>query len=230
MTRPHVLIIDDDKQLTSMLDEFLCTTGYVVSVANDGQEGLDRLAQVNRFDVILLDVMMPVKDGFDVLREMRQSCFTPVIMLTARGDDYDRILGLELGADDYLPKPFNHRELVARIKALIRRRDQYDEQNASNTIEVGNLSIHASSQKATYFGQELELTGTEFATLFLLCKNAGNLVSKATISEQVLGRRLMEFDRSIDMHVSNIRKKLAIIDQTPTIKTVRGAGYILLCP
>ncbi|MFC3093736.1 response regulator [Alteromonas sediminis] len=230
MTHSHVLIIDDDKQLTTMLDEFLRTNGYEVSVANDGQEGLDRLNHANHYDVVLLDVMMPVKDGFDVLREMRHFCFTPVIMLTARGDDYDRILGLELGADDYLPKPFNHRELMARIKALIRRRTHYDDSNQALSIEIGEISIHASSQKVTYCGQQLELTGTEFATLFLLAKQAGHLVSKAAISEQVLGRKLMEFDRSIDMHVSNIRKKLAAINDQPTIKTVRGAGYILLCP
>ena len=224
------MIIDDDISLTAMLDEFLSTMGYMVDIANDGQAGLDRIHASNQFDVILLDVMMPIKDGFDVLRELRQRFTTPVIMLTARGDDFDRILGLELGADDYLPKPFNHRELVARIKAIIRRRDLYDDSHHFDEIDIGPLHIQSAAQKALYHDAEVPLTGTEFATLHLLAKHAGNLVTKGDISENVLGRKLMAFDRSIDMHVSNIRKKLAVIDATPRIKTVRGAGYILLCP
>ena len=229
MTQVKLLIIDDDSSLTEMLNTFLSSIGYAVTVANDGQQGLDKALGKEQYDVILLDVMMPIKDGFDVLRELRQSCFTPVIMLTARGDDYDRILGLELGADDYLPKPFNHRELVARIKALIRRQYQYDDKQQRTVITVGRLEVNPFSQSAIFYDQAVELTATEFATLYLLAAQAGDLVTKATISEKVLGKRLMEFDRSIDMHVSNIRKKLNKIDSSPVIKTVRGAGYILLC-
>lgn len=212
-----------------MLEAFLAAMDYQVTVANDGQAGLDTIAAEDDFDLILLDVMMPIKDGFDVLRTLRQSCVTPVIMLTARGDDYDRILGLELGADDYLPKPFNHRELVARMKAIVRRRTQYDDHSESDTLEIGELMVNPSAQQAMFHSQVLDLTGTEFGTLHLLATKKGTLVTKAVISEHVLGRKLMEYDRSIDMHVSNIRKKLAAIEPTPVIKTVRGAGYILLC-
>lgn len=229
MTKASILIIDDDTELTAMLSEYLQSLQFQVEVASDGEEGLLLANSNTHYDMILLDVMMPKKDGFEVLKALRLSKVTPVIMLTARGDDYDRVLGLEFGADDYLPKPFNHRELIARIQAIIRRRTQYDDKHNQSEIEVSGLCIKPSSHIATYYGEVLNLTGTEFSTLKLLAENKGKLVSKEVISKQVLGRKLMEFDRSIDMHVSNIRKKMSLIQQAERIKTVRGAGYILLC-
>ena len=228
MSKASILIIDDDVELTSMLDEYLSSMGFAVESVHDGAAGLERATSTQTYDMILLDVMMPKADGFTVLRQLRTTHVTPVIMLTARGDDYDRVLGLEFGADDYLPKPFNHRELIARINAILRRRNEYDEKSTSQSMNLGPLKVKPSAHTATFYDQPLDLTGTEFATLQLLCNHVGELVSKQSISEQVLGRKLMEFDRSIDMHVSNIRKKMAVINPETRIKTVRGAGYILL--
>ena len=181
------------------------------------------------YDLILLDVMMPKMDGFDVLKKLRVSHATPVLMLTARGDDYDRILGLELGADDYLPKPFNHRELVARIKAIFRRLALT---NSGGTIEqdliVNELFLSSSSQVAKVGEVEMTLTSTEFSILRLLMLNTGSRVTKEEISLKVLGKPLQAFDRSIDMHVSNLRKKIAAISNIEKIKTIRGVGYMLL--
>ena len=173
--------------------------------------------------------MMPKMDGFDVLKKLRVSHATPVLMLTARGDDYDRILGLELGADDYLPKPFNHRELVARIKAIFRRLALT---NSGGTIEqdliVNELFLSSSSQVAKVGEVEMTLTSTEFSILRLLMLNTGSRVTKEEISLKVLGKPLQAFDRSIDMHVSNLRKKIAAISNIEKIKTIRGVGYMLL--
>ena len=168
-------------------------------------------------------------DGFDVLKKLRVSHATPVLMLTARGDDYDRILGLELGADDYLPKPFNHRELVARIKAIFRRLSLT---HSGGTIEqdliVNELFLSSSSQVAKVGEVEMTLTSTEFSILRLLMLNTGSRVTKEEISLKVLGKSLQAFDRSIDMHVSNLRKKIAAISNIEKIKTIRGVGYMLL--
>ncbi|MBO1254618.1 response regulator [Alteromonas sp. 5E99-2] len=229
MAKATILIIDDDAELTSMLEEYLSSMDFDVVVTSDGEEGLAHALSDHSFDMILLDVMMPKKDGFEVLKSLRETKVTPVIMLTARGDDYDRVLGLEFGADDYLPKPFNHRELIARINAIIRRRTQYDDKAANSEITAGEITINVASHSAHYCSEQLNLTGTEFATLKLLAQNHGTLVSKNQISEDVLGKKLMEYDRSIDMHVSNIRKKMSTINEENKIKTVRGAGYILLC-
>ena len=182
----------------------------------------------SNIDLILLDVMLPKMDGFEVLRQLRKSHLTPVLMLTAKGDDFDRIYGLEAGADDYLPKPFNHRELSARIKAIIRRSQFTQQESSSKVITVDDLEILISSRTVTCNGEQLELTGTEFSILHLLMSNVGELVSKDTISEQVLGRSLAAYDRSIDMHVSNLRKKIAKHCATEKIKTVRGIGYLLM--
>lgn len=229
MSKSNILIIDDDIDLTDMLKEYLESMEFNVSVENDGEAGLHRATNSSHLDMILLDVMMPKKNGFEVLKALRVSHFTPVIMLTARGDDYDRVLGLEFGADDYLPKPFNHRELIARINAIIRRRTQYDDKESGDQLHVGAITIKPASHVVEFHNQTLELTGTEFATLKLLAENKGNLVTKQTISERILGRKLMEFDRSIDMHVSNIRKKMSAVDKENRIKTIRGSGYKLLC-
>ena len=224
-----ILIIDDDTELTDMLATYLGTSGYKVKVCNDGQSGLAEATSGGHYDLILLDVMMPMMDGFDVLKKLRVSHATPVLMLTARGDDYDRILGLELGADDYLPKPFNHRELVARIKAIFRRLAL---NSNGGTIEqdllVNDIFLSPSSQLAKIENKEMALTSTEFSTLRLLMLNAGNRVTKEEISLKVLGKPLQAFDRSIDMHVSNLRKKMAKVTAQEKIKTIRGVGYMLM--
>ena len=204
-----ILLIDDDDELSDMLKSYLETMGYEVTLAPDGEAGLKLATGIGNFDLILLDVMMPKMDGFDVLKKLRQTHLTPVLMLTAKGDDYDRILGLELGADDYLPKPFNHRELVARIKAIFRRLDLGSQVKQQQDLVINGIELSVNKQEASVKGVPLTLTGTEFSILRLLMVNAGELVSKEDISQQVLGRKLMAFDRSIDMHVSNLRKKIS---------------------
>ncbi|MBT0586075.1 response regulator [Alteromonas oceanisediminis] len=230
MSVKKLLIIDDDRALTDLLVEYLTPHGYDIDVAHDGGAGLSAATSRDDVDVILLDVMMPVLDGFDVLKQLRQVKMTPVIMLTARGDDYDRVLGLEMGADDYLPKPFNHRELSARIKALIRRAELSSVAQKQHDLILGPLRLSQSQQQAFVEGRLLPLTGTEFLLLKLLMAHAGELISKASISEHVLGRRLAAFDRSIDMHVSNLRRKLSSEGAQEMIATVRGSGYILRIP
>lgn len=227
MSTKKLLLIDDDQALTDMLCEYLSAQGYQLEVASDGEQGLV-MATSDHFDLILLDVMLPKLDGFEVLKKLRQSHLTPVLMLTAKGDDYDRILGLELGADDYLPKPFNHRELSARIKAIVRRMELAPSASKQQELSLGELWLSPSKQQATVAGQALLLTATEFSILQLLMVNTGQLVSKQDISQKILGRRLAAFDRSIDMHLSNIRRKLAEHVPGELIKTVRGAGYMLV--
>jgi two-component system response regulator CpxR len=173
-------------------------------------------------------VMLPKLDGFEVLQRLRTSHLTPVLMLTAKGDDYDKIFGLEMGADDYLAKPFNHRELSARIKALVRRMALLPSGVVQQNLILGNVQLSPASQQVTCAKNLVKLTGTEYSILHLLMINQGSLVSKQDISEKVLGRKLAAFDRSIDMHVSNLRKKLAAFSSDDKIKTHRGAGYLFL--
>ncbi|MGJ8681244.1 response regulator transcription factor [Paraglaciecola sp.] len=225
MTEKHLLLIDDDTEFTELLTQYLEPQGYIIDVANDGEEGLNKATSSNHYDLILLDVMLPKLDGFEVLKRLRTSHLTPVLMLTAKGDDYDKILGLEMGADDYLAKPFNHRELSARIKALVRRMAMLPSNSAQQNLKMGDVELSPSTQQVRCTGELLELTGTEFSVLQLLMINQGKLVSKQDISEKVLGRKLAAFDRSIDMHVSNLRKKLANYSPEEKIKTLRGAGY-----
>lgn len=228
MNDKSLLIIDDDTELTALLSEYLAPQGYAIDVASDGEEGLLKATSEKHFDVILLDVMLPKLDGFEVLKKLRMTRLTPVLMLTAKGDDFDKIFGLELGADDYLPKPFNHRELSARIKALIRRMTHLPMHAVQQPLEIGDVMITPVNRSVTCDGQPIELTSTEYGILHLLMSCCGNLVSKQEISKKVLGRPLEQFDRSIDMHVSNIRKKLNQVSEQERVKTVRGAGYIYL--
>ncbi|GLX84262.1 DNA-binding response regulator [Thalassotalea loyana] len=228
MSDKSLLIIDDDVELTDLLSQYLTSQNFQVDVANDSEEGLGMAVISDKYDLILLDVMMPKLNGFDVLKKLRQTCITPVLMLTAKGDDFDRILGLELGADDYLPKPFNHRELTARINAIVRRVDFHTKPAAPQNLTIDKLTIIPSRQEAFFEEESITLTGTEFAILHLLMANRGELVSKESISEQVFNRKLMAFDRSIDMHVSNIRKKIHQFSEHTAIKTVRGSGYIFV--
>lgn len=222
-------MIDDDTGLCELLSEYLTVQGFEIQSVHDGEQGL-KLAQANDYALILLDVMLPTLDGFEVLKQLRQTKLTPVIMLTAKGEDFDRIFGLELGADDYIPKPFNHRELLARVKAITRRIEHINSLNVATTSKllVNGITVNLAAREASIDGSTLTLTGTEYEILTLLCKNAGEVVSKEQISEEVLGRRLASFDRSIDMHVSNIRKKIAEHIPGERIKTMRGTGYVFI--
>jgi len=221
-----LLMIDDDTGLCELLSEYLSAQGFSIQTAHDGQQGLE-LALQNDYALILLDVMLPSIDGFEVLKQLRQSKLTPVIMLTAKGEDFDRIFGLELGADDYIPKPFNHRELLARVKAITRRIEHIN--SVSNKkLSLNGITINFAAREASVNNTTLTLTGTEYEILALLVKHAPDVISKEQISEEVLGRRLASFDRSIDMHVSNIRKKIAEHIAGEKIKTIRGTGYVFI--
>jgi two-component system response regulator CpxR len=224
-----LLMIDDDTGLCELLSEYLSAQGFSIQTAHDGQQGLE-LALQNDYALILLDVMLPSIDGFEVLKQLRQSKLTPVIMLTAKGEDFDRIFGLELGADDYIPKPFNHRELLARVKAITRRIEHINSvSNKTNKkLSLNGITINFAAREASINNIPLTLTGTEYEILALLIKHAPDVISKEQISEDVLGRRLASFDRSIDMHVSNIRKKIAEHIEGDKIKTIRGAGYVFI--
>lgn len=220
-----ILLIDDDQTFCVLLREYLTKQGFAVELAHDGEAGLAR-AIAGDHDIVLLDVMLPGRDGVDVLRELRRAGDRPVLMLTARGDDVDRIVGLELGADDYLPKPCNPREVVARVRAILRRSDRAA---AAPTIDVADLSVDPGERTAQLRGEALSLTSTEFDLLRLLALHAGRAVTKAELSEQVLGRPLGPYDRSIDMHISNLRRKLGTLaDGRERIETIRGVGYQLL--
>lgn len=224
----HILLVDDDLGLAELLAQFLELEGFSLTVANDGQTGLN-LALEQEFDLILLDVMLPKLNGFEVLKALRTKKQTPVLMLTARGDEIDRVVGLEIGADDYLPKPFNDRELVARIKAIIRRTSQQADEQQPGIIEFADIKLDPSRQEVTRQDQLLILTGTEFSLLYYMIQHNGEVLTKETLSEQVLGKKLMPFDRSLDMHLSNLRKKLPErADGRPRVKTLRGKGYIWL--
>ena len=224
----HILIVDDDTELSDMLGEYLQAEGFTIDRAFDGKAGaLQALTGVH--DAVVLDVMMPGLDGFEVLRRIRSQSNVPVLMLTAKGDDVDRIVGLEIGADDYLPKPFNPRELLARLRAVLRRTQSADLRPDSDETElrIGLLEVHPSSRTALVDGQPLDLTSTEFNLLHTLMKQAGHVVSKETLSDHALGRTLEKYDRSIDMHMSNLRKKMTEHKLGSIIITVRGQGYQL---
>ena len=220
---PKILLIDDDIELCDMLSEYLESEGFSVDKTHDGAAGATQ-AEAQKYDAIVLDVMMPKMDGFSVLRELRPTNTTPVIMLTAKGEDIDRIVGLEMGADDYLPKPCNPRELVARIKAVLRRTQLTPPEQ--DEIKTGDLIIVPKARKAFKKGEELPLTSSEYNLLEVLARQVGQIVDKETLSEQALGKKLTAYDRSIDMHMSKLRNKLGDDDQQ-LIQTVRGMGYQL---
>ena len=225
-----ILLVDDDLELTQLLTEILTLEGFEVTVAEDGEEGLQRLAE-QAFDLVLLDVMMPRLNGFAMLTRLRKTHDTPVLMLTARGDSQDRVNGLEAGADDYLAKPFDDRELLARVRAILRRTKRQAPQRGCSSEEVRlmELVLQPGLHQARCADQLLELTATEFGLLECLLRNPGQIVSKGLLSEQVLGKKLEPFDRAIDMHLSNLRKKLPErADGQPRFKTVRGRGYLWL--
>ncbi len=223
----RVLIIDDDEELCDLVSEYLTVEGFETECVHDGESGLKQ-AGSGEFDLAILDVMLPKMNGFDVLRNLREASDVPVLMLTARGDDMERIVGLEIGADDYLPKPFNPRELVARLRAILRRVSPEEEDGtAPDKLNVDDLEISAASRSARLEGVEVSLTSVEFDLLFALVRDAGKIVKKEDLSERVLERSLSPYDRSLDMHISNLRKKLGHrADGSERIKTVRSVGYI----
>ncbi len=222
----HILLIDDDTELTSLLNEVLSYEGFYVSEANDGEAGLE--AVNDSVDLILLDVMMPKLNGMETLKKLREKWQTPVLMLTAKGEEIDRVIGLELGADDYLPKPFSDRELLARIRAVLRR-TQHHHAKHSDVIECQDIQVYPGKQEAYCQGELLDLTTTEFALLAHFVQNPGNTLTKEDLSLDVLGKRLAAFDRAIDMHVSNLRKKLPERSNGKLrIKTLRGRGYLMV--
>lgn len=223
----HILIIDDDTELTSLLSEVLTFEGFTVSLAHNGQDGLEAIN--HDIDLILLDVMMPKMNGMDALKTLREQWQTPVLMLTAKGEEIDRVIGLELGADDYLPKPFSDRELLARMKAILRRTQQTVPPSTHEVIEYQDICLFPGKQEAYCNQQLLDLTTTEFALLTHFVQHPGTTLTKEMLSQDVLGKRLAAFDRAIDMHVSNLRKKLPTrIDGKPRIKTLRGRGYMMI--
>lgn len=218
-----ILLIDDDEELCELVAEYLTVEDFTVKAVHDGESGL-QTAVSGEFDLVILDVMLPKMNGFDVLRALRKTSKIPVLMLTARGDDMDRIVGLETGADDYLPKPFNPRELVARIRAILRRTET--EQIPNSKFQVDDIEVSTGARSAKKDGEDLNLTAVEFDLLVALLKNAGKIINKEELSQTVLDRKLSPFDRSLDMHISNLRKKLGIRADEERIKTIRSVGYI----
>jgi len=217
------LLIDDDTELCSLLTEFLTGEGFAVECAHEGRRGLER-ALHGGFGLAILDVMLPGMDGFEVLRRLRKESRVPVLMLTARADDVDRIVGLDLGADDYLAKPFNPRELVARVRAILRRYEPRT--SAGARLEVNGVALDPATRQVTVDGQAADLTTFEFDILEILMRGAGRVLSRDDLMENLYNRQATPYDRSIDMHISHIRRKLET--KRPLIKTIRSVGYQFL--
>jgi two-component system response regulator CpxR len=219
----HILLIDDDAELCVLLEEFLKREGFTVECEHEGNRGLERAGQAG-IDLVVLDVMLPGLDGFEILRRLRTHSKVPVIMLTARGEDVDRIIGLEIGADDYLAKPFNPRELAARIRAILRRYEAKPS-SPSSRIEVNGIVLDPANREVYSNGKPVELTTFEFDILDMLMRSAGRVLSRDALMENFYNRKATPFDRSIDMHISHLRKKLERGESI--IKTIRGVGYQL---
>lgn len=225
----RLLLVDDDTELTTLLGELLAHEGFTVDTQTIGAGAAER-AVTGGYALAILDVMLPDTSGFEILKAIRRRSALPVILLTARGDDVDRIVGLEIGADDYVPKPFNSRELTARIRAVLRRAVPRAEAERK-VLGVDDVTLDVSARRVARSGQAVDLTSVEFDLLHVLLESAGEPVSRETIAEAVLGRRFDPFDRSIDMHISNLRRKLGPSDHgDERIKTVRGVGYIYARP
>ncbi|MDE2304984.1 MAG: response regulator transcription factor [Gammaproteobacteria bacterium] len=224
----RVLLVDDDRELCQMLTEYLSAERFEVESVHDGAEAL-RALRAGEFGIVILDVMLPNVSGFDVLRELGAVRSTPILMLTARGDDVDRIVGLELGADDYLGKPFNPRELVARLRAILRRAGSRSPRSGgADALAVGPIALNTGTHQVRVGERAITLTGAEFRVLEILMRASGQVISREALTEQALGRRLVPYDRSIDTHISNLRRKLGLDrSSNPEIKNVRGSGYVL---
>lgn len=232
-----LLLVDDDLELVALLAELLSLEGFTIETAGNGKQALNKLDM--SYDLILLDVMMPVMDGIETLKEIRERFTTPVLMLTARGTENDRVIGLDLGADDYLAKPFNDRELIARIKAILRRtnllkpqlkdNNQMAESTDNKSLFFEGILLNLSRQQALYQEQSLDLTVSEFSLLEILVRNPGVVISRELLSIEALGKRISTFDRAIDVHMSNLRKKLPPRESgLPWFRTLRGRGYLLV--
>ena len=220
---PHILLIDDDIELCDLLSEYLSSEGFNVTSVHDGTSAMKQITtESNTWDGIILDVMLPEMNGFDVLKAIRLHYTTPVLMLTARGEDTDTVLGLELGADDYVAKPASPRVLVARLRALMRR----DQNEPGSTLRVGDIALDKQARKIMINSDPVKLTGAEFNLLALLLENAGHIVSRETLAAEGLGRALTAHDRRIETHIAQIRQKIGNFnDGSPRILTVRGKGY-----
>ena len=218
-----VLLVDDDDVLTELLTEYLTAEGLEVNRMPDGESGVQEILN-GSYDVVVLDSMMPKMNGLDVLKTVRAQSKIPIIMLTAKGDDIDRIIGLEMGADDYVPKPCQPRELLARINAILRRSQQNEDASASS-VSASGVTLFPAKRQASIGERALELTSTEFNLLEVLMRHAGQVVSKENLSQEALDRKLAKFDRSIDVHISSIRHKLG---DASLIQTVRGLGYLFV--
>ncbi len=228
-TAPRILLVDDDAVLLDMLEEYLKAEGCLIKKADNGATAVE-LVEQGSFDLVVLDIMMPKLNGIGALKQIRSISTLPVIMLTARGDDLDRILGLELGADDYLPKPCNPRELYARIKAVLRRTFP-EPLEEPKSISVGDLTMDSGTRSVTVDHRDIVLTQTEFDLLKLLLRTPDQVVKKSDISMRVLEKPLSQWDRSIDVHISNLRKKLGKHgDGKERIRTLRGSGYLYVNP
>jgi DNA-binding response OmpR family regulator len=228
----RILVIDDDVELCQLINRFLTQEGFEMEAVNNGTTGAERALSRN-YALVVLDVMMPEVNGFDVLRRIRAQSHIPVLMLTAKGDALDRVLGLEMGADDYLAKPFNPQELVARIRAILRRiKPQTDDAKRSRTpLLVGDVEMDRGARVVRRQGEMVNLTSVEFDLLEVLLQSAGQVISRETLTRDVLGREFSPFDRSIDTHVCNLRKKIGLLPQgTERIKGVRGIGYVYALP
>ena len=223
--RTHILVVDDDHELCAMLAEYLGPEGFTVETAGTDPAALERLGR-GGLDLLVLDVMLPELSGFEVLRRLRASSRIPVIMLTARGEEVDRVVGLELGADDYLAKPFSPRELVARIRAVLRRISESPA--PSGAVSFGPLRLDPRARRAEVEGKDLELTSAELRILELLVRADTRTVSREDLMTQALGRRLLPTDRSLDTHVSNLRRKMGRLTREITVQSVRGSGYALV--
>ena len=221
----RVLIVDDDVELCRLLAERLGTEGFVIETVHDGPRGLERALSMEHA-LVVLDLMLPGMGGIDVLRQLRVQSPVPVLILTARGEDVDRILGLEIGADDYVPKPFNPRELIARIRAILRRTLRAP--GSATPLVVGDLRINPAAREVWLNDVQVDLTSVEFTLLEALLRDAGHVLTREQLTETVLGRKLGPFDRVIDVHVSNVRKKLGPAQGGERIKAVRGSGYLFV--
>jgi two-component system response regulator CpxR len=227
----QILVVDDDVELCGLVSEYLASEGFRVESVHDGEHGLEE-ASKGDYVLVVLDVMLPGISGFEVLRRLRSKSRMPVLLLTARGEEVDRIVGLEIGADDYLPKPFNPRELVARIRAILRRTlEEKPGAGVPGLVRVAGIELDPATRTVRHSGKPVDLTSVEFSLLEVLLRDAGRVVTRERLTTLVLGRRFSPFDRSIDMHVSKVRKKLGDTDGgTEYIKTVRGVGYIFTLP
>lgn len=224
----HILLVDDDQELTELLSDYLEAEGVTVSVSNSAMDALERLQAGELFDLAVCDIMMPEMSGLELLQQLRPGFQLPVIMLTGRGGDIDRILGLEMGADDYLSKPCNPRELLARIRAVLRRAKQ-PEPSVANILKHGKIELDPSKREVLIDTRVVDLTSAEFNVLYQFMQRPGEILSKSELTEKVLHRSLTAYDRAIDVHVSRVRQKIASCNgPQELIKTVRGEGYLFV--